>query len=214
MKEKGLWTLILVGILMSVFLSGCVALGREDEVEYLRAENKDLKAEIGLLKKEIADLKAEITSLHKENLALREKLVALSPPRKTGEVIVEEVFEIQGCRVTLTSYEISGRGGIRFNFRIENLLDQPGEFYFLDIIGGEPYILDNQGNQYTDSQISPEKPLLIPPDMPIKGHISFTDSGLKKAGAVTFYFRFSIHNQQTGKRIYSDLLYFGPIKLK
>jgi len=213
MRQKNIWVLILSGILVSVLLSGCVDPVKGDERERLRIQNKDLKAEIGLLKKEISNLEIEIANLRKETLALREKFLAIAPPPKLGEVVVEKVFEIPGCRVTLTSYEFSESGSIRFNFVVENLFDEPTDFMFVrrTQTPSIPRILDDQGNKYTRPEISPQGWTLVPPGMPIDGHITFTDSGLKKARTVAFYLKFNIRN---GGWRASDLLYLGPIRLK
>lgn len=214
MKEKKLWILILVGILVPVLLSGCVAPTSREETQDLKTEDEGLKVEIAELKEQIARLQAQIANLQGENQALKNKLATVGVPLEIGEVVIGKVFKIPGCKVTLSSYEILNGGTIRFDLVIENLFEQPAKFRFIKAIGVfGPYILDNQGNKYYTSEVSPVS-VLVPPGMPIEGHMTFTHGGLKEARAITFYFKFRIRNPVSSKLSQTDVLHFGPIELR
>lgn len=166
--------------------------------------------EIQKLKVEIAQLKNQVARLRTEVESLKGQPTVEVSPLKKGQVPSNKVFrKIPGWKVTLTSYERLEGGGIKFNFLIENLQDKPANFCFC---GNLPYLLDDQTNKYYNAKVSPKSEVTLIPNMPVEGHITFTQSELSEAKVIVFYFEFSGRNIEGWND--SGILYVGPIKLR
>jgi len=145
------------------------------------------------------------------------------PPAKPlieREVSLPKTYSIEGVwKVTVASVEfLPGRKNLRFNLLIENLQDKPAECE----IAGKTYLLDNLGNRYGVSKISPSGRRSLIQNMPVKANIVFPELN-EGTGSVILYLYFAGYDLQSGKWIgeeyvrygvMSRKLYCGPIGLK
>jgi len=210
-------SILVIGMLYLLFTEIPLAQAMQPTQEQLQSEIEKLKVEITQLKERVAKLEAEIQ-------ALKRKPTVEVPPLKKGQIPLNKVFrKIPGWKVTLTSYERLEGGGIQFNFVIENLQEKPANFSFGNWksgIGGRwissgAYILDDKTSKYHEHRLSPKDQVTLIPNMPVEGHITFTQSGLSEAKVIVFYFGFTGQDIEAGGRWNdSGTLYVGPIKLR
>lgn len=210
MKEKKLWILILVGILVPVLLSGCVAPTSREETQDLKTEDEGLKVEIAELKEQIAGLQAQIANLQGENQALKNKLATVGVPLEIGEVIVGKVFRIdRKWKFTLDSYYILEDKSIRFNFLIENMQDKPADIMF-GTEYGRTHLLDDRTNKYWAFDGLPIEWRTFIPHEPAEGYLVFPEL---REGITTVYLSIYCWIQRDGG-YYGKEFGFGPMRLR
>lgn len=211
MNGKGFWTLMLVGILVPVFLSGCVPPPSQGGIQQLEWENEEFRREIAKLQEQITELQKQMANLQTENQFLKQKLRSVGvAPLKVGEVAVGKVLTIdRKWKFTLDSYQILEDKSIRFNFLIENMQDKVADIMF----GTEPgrtYLLDDRTNKYWAFDGLPIEWRTFIPHEPAEGYLIFREL---EEGVKTVYLNCYCWIQRDWG-YYSHELGFGPIELR
>lgn len=132
-----------------------------------------------------------------------------------GEATLNKTFVLWNAwRVTLASAQLLEERRMRFNFLIENLQDEPADFYFVAgrTGGSNTYLVDNQANKYYNPIISPEGWVKIPKNMPVEAYMIFPplNEGTRIIG---FYFGFGGYSKRD-REMRSENLYYGPIAIE
>jgi len=144
-----------------------------------------------------------------------EEIVEKVPPEVKEPSLLPKIFIMKGIwKLTIASVEfLPGKKNLQFNLIIENLQDKPAE-YKIETWRPVTYLLDNLGNKYAISNISPpgsDRKTLIQ-NIPLNVRLIFPELK-EKAEAVFLYLYFTGRSPEGAILIHEKEIPFGPIKL-